>query len=646
MVQATELLKAGRLDESWAICAQVLAGNKDNVDALYAMGWIAFCKQDPDTALVLFRRVIELNPKHARAHNNIATILMNAGKAAGAGKHLEAAIEAAPDFTEAYVNLGAVRMTQGDPDAARTLFEKAGKLRPEDPAILNNLATVKMQLGEVDEAIAEFERVVSLKPNFAEAHNNLAQALRRKGRMAEALESLERGLAARPDYADAHSNLGNVLRDLGRLDEAVVSYRKALALKPDLTITHNNLIYTLKFMAETSSSEIKAAADRFGDVVRSRAEPFADWNVRRDPAKRLRVGMVSGDFRTHVVGRYLESFLGHIDRSRVELAAYNTSNTEDETTARLKPRFALWHKVGELDDGSLAGLIHEDAVDILIDLAGHTTGNRLPMFAYKPAPVQATWLGLFATTGVPGMDYIIADPYLVPDDEAQYFTEEVWPLAEIWFCLSPPHVAPEPGPPPALANGTVTFGCFNHLDKMTDVVVALWARVLLAVPGSRLLLKTRQLRDNIARQNTLARFAVHGIGPERLMLEESSPPADYFTAYNRVDVALDPFPYHGATTTLDGLWMAVPILTRRGDRVGAHLGESIAQAAGLADWIADDDDGYVAIAVNMTSDLRRLAELRAGQRERVLTSPLYDGARFARHFEEALRGMWQKACNQ
>jgi len=380
-------------------------------------------------------------------------------------------------------------------------------------------------------------------------------------------------------------------------------------------------------------------------MLRSRADPFTDWNVRRDSAKRLRVGMVSGDIRTHVVGRFLESFLGHIDRSRVELAAYSTSATEDERTARLKPRFALWHKVVGYDDGRLAGLIHDDAVDILIDLAGHSGGNRLPMFSYKPAPVQATWLGLFATTGVPGMDYIIADPYLAPGDEAQYFTEEVWPLAESWFCLNPPDVATEPGPLPALANGTVTFGCFNNLTKMTDVVVAVWARVLLTVPGSRLFLKARQLRDDLARQNTLDRFAVQGIGPERLVLEGSSPLADYFAAYKRVDVALDPFPFHGATTSLDGLWMGVPILTRRGERVGAHLGESIAQAAGLGDWIADDDEGYVAMAVAMTSDLHRLAELRAGLRERILASSLFDGARFARHFEEALRGMWQRACD-
>ena len=644
MVRAATLISEERLDEAKKICEQVLDGDGDNVDAIYAMGWIAFCQQDQDVALSRFSRVTELNPGHARAHNNIATILLNTGDTAGAASHLESAIAAAPDFTEAYINLGAVRMAQGQPNIARAPFEKAAELMPGNPAILSNLATVKLQLGEVDDAIAEFHNVVTLKPDLAEAHNNLAHALRQKGHMADAVETLKRGLAALPDSAELLSNLGNVLKAMGRLDEAVVSYRKALALKPGLIITHNNLIHTLKYMAETSSSEIKAEADRFGAVIRSRARPFTDWNARRDSGKRLRVGMVSGDFRSHVVGRCLESLLGHIDQSRIALTAYNTSATEDETTARLKPHFDLWHKVAGLDDDTLANLIHDDAVDILIDIAGHGPGNRLPMFAYKPAPIQATWLAPFITTGVPGMDYIIADPYLVLSDEAQFFTEEVWPLAEVWFCLNPPDLAIELGSLPALANGAITFGCFNDLTKMTNAVVTLWARVLLAVPDSRLFLKTRQLNDDLSRQDTLERFAIHGICPEQLLLEGDSPPAEYLAAYNQVDVALDPFPFNGTTTSLDGLWMGVPVLTRRGQRMGAHFGESIAHAAGLSDWIAEDDGDYVAKAVALTSDLQELAEFRAGLRERVLASPFYDSARFARNFENALQDMWKKAC--
>ncbi len=645
MARAAALIGEGRLDEAKTICQQVLDGNSDNGEAIYAMAWISFCRQDHEDALARFQRVIELNPQHARAHNNIGTILMTAGDHAGASRHLEAAIEATPDFSEAYCNLGAVRMSLGEPKAARIAFEKVTELEPGDPIALSNLAAAKIGLGEIDQAITDYEKVVSLKPDLAEAHNNLAQALRQKRRFDDAAASFERCLAVRPDYADAHANLGNMARELGRLDEAVASYRGALALRPDFSSTRSNLIYALKLMAETSSSEIKAEADRFGAMVRSKADPFIDWKVERDPEKRLRVGMVSGDFCAHVVARYLESFLHHMDRSRVEFFAYSNTPKEDDATARLKPNFAHWRKVVGLDDARLANQIHDDEVDILIDLSGHSALNRLPMFAYRPAPVQATWLGLFATSGVPGMDYIIADPYLAPGDEAQYFTEKIWPLAESWLCLEPPDITIEPGPLPALGSGTITFGCFNNLAKMTDRVVALWARVLAAIPGSNLFLKARDLADAPARQNILDRFGVHGIGAERLVLEAGAPLAEYFAAYGRVDVALDPFPFHGATTSLDGLWMGVPVLTKRGDRMGTHLGESIAHAAGLSDWIADGEDDYVDKAVALTSDLGRLAELRAGLRDRILATSLYDGARFAKHFDDALRGMWRSACD-
>lgn len=568
----------------------------------------------------------------------------NKGRLEQAERLYRKILKADPNNIDALHLTGAIALQKGNNEAAQTYLAKTIELKPDLALAHSNLGNALTNLGRLDEAVASCRNAIALQPGLAGAHNNLGNALYNLGQLDEAAASYRKAIASKPDLALAHNNLSNTLFGLGRLDEAIASCRNAIELKSDYAAAHSNLIYGLKLKAEPSSSEIKVEADKFGDIVRSRAKPFVNWNVRRDPAKRLRVGMVSADFKDHVISRFLGSFLGHIDQSRVELAAYSASVTEDDITERLKSHFALWRKVVGLDDRSLAGMVHDDAVDILIDLSSHTGGNRLPMFAYKPAPVQATWLGLFVTSGVPGMDYIITDPYLVPGDEAQYFSEEVWPLAESWFCLSTPDVAVEPEPLPALVNGTITFGCFNNLAKMTDVVVELWARVLLAVPGSRLFLKTRQLGDDLVRRNTLARFAAQGIGSDQLVLEGSSPYAEYFAAYNRVDVSLDPFPYAGGTTSLDSLWMAVPVLTRRGERADSHLGESIAQAAGLADWIADDDDDYVKKAADLTSDLQRLAELRAGLRERVLASSLYDGARFARHFEDALRGMWQRAC--
>ena len=597
-----------------------------------------------DEALASYRKALVLQPQYAGAHYNLGNVLKNLGRLDEAVASYRKALALEPDMAAAHINLGSMLWELGRLDEAAECLNQALELTPNFAGAHYNLGNVHKDLGRLDEAVSSYRKAVDLAPHFAGAHYNLGNVLKTLGRLDEAVESLNQAITLKPKYPQAHNNLGNVLKNLGRLDEAVASYRSALALKPDFADAQSNLIYTLKFMAEPSSLEIKAEAEKFGDIVRSKAEPFTQWNVERDPHKRLRVGMVSGDFRGHVVRRYQESFLGHIDRAGVEFVAYSNVALEDAVTARLKPHFATWRKVAALDDSALANLIHDDAVDILIDLASHSAFNRLPMFAYRPAPVQATWLGLFVTSGVPGMDYILADPYLAAPGEAQYFTETIWPLAESWFCLDPPALTVEPGPLPALESGFVTFGCFNNLAKMTDEVVALWAKVLDAVPGSSLFLKTAQLYDPVSSRATLERFGAHGIAPERLVLEGHSPLPEYFAAYRRVDLALDPFPFHGATTTLDGLWMGVPALTRRGDRVGTHLGESIANNAGLGDWIADDEDDYVAKAVALTSDLDQLAALRAGLRARVLASPLYDGARFAGHFEAALRGMWRKAC--
>jgi protein O-GlcNAc transferase len=311
-------------------------------------------------------------------------------------------------------------------------------------------------------------------------------------------------------------------------------------------------------------------------------------------------------------------------------------------TSRIKPYFESWRPIHALTDEAAAQMIHEAGVQVLLDLSGHTGNNRLPVFAWRPAPVQATWLGYFATTGVAEIDYIIGDPQVAPPDEARHFTESVWPLPEIYYCFTPPDIAVNVSRLPALSSGGVTFGCFNNLNKVNDGVVAVWARVLDAVPGSRLLLKAHQLRDPAVCIVIRERFAVHGIVGERLELEPSSPRVDYLRAYDRIDVALDPFPYPGGTTSCEALWMGVPVLTRRGDRFLSHAGETIVHNAGLPDWIAADENDYVAKAACFASDLRQLADMRAVLRDRVLASPVFDAARFARHFETAAWGMWDR----
>jgi predicted O-linked N-acetylglucosamine transferase (SPINDLY family) len=357
----------------------------------------------------------------------------------------------------------------------------------------------------------------------------------------------------------------------------------------------------------------------------------------------LRVGLVSGDLRNHPVGYFLESMLAQIDSSRIELIAYATDYKVDELTARIKPYFSSWKSLVGLSDEAAARLIHADGVHLLLDLSGHTAKNRLPVFAWKPAPVQASWLGYSGTTGMSQIDYIIGDPFVAPKKEEGHFTEKIWRLPESYLCFTPPAVPVEIGPLPILTTGHITFGCFNNLAKMGDDVLALWSRMLHAISGSKLFLRNRHLSDSAVLENTVKRFATHGIASNRLILEGTySTRTELFEAYNLVDIALDPFPYAGTTTSVEGLWMGVPVITKRGDRFLSHVGESIVSNAGLVDWIAEDDDDYVAKAIMHTTDLKRLSTLRATLRQRVLASPLFDAPRFARHFETALWGMWER----
>jgi protein O-GlcNAc transferase len=530
-------------------------------------------------------------------------------------------------------------------DALRAM-RSAAELLPHDAEAHANLAAALRASGQLEEAVTAGRRALKINPDFAEAHNNLGVALQDLGQLNDAVASYRRAISIKPGFAEAHNNLGSALKELGQIDNGLASYSRALEINPDFAKARSNFLQVLNSSTNYSVSSGLAQAQQYGHMAaRKVSSPFSAWHCITEP-ERLRVGMVSGDLNNHPVGYFLEGLLAQLDYTRIELIAYPTSPVMDELTARIKPYYAAWKPLSGLSDNAAAHLIHADGVHVLLDLSGHTHHNRLPVFAWRPSPVQASWLGYFATTGVAEMDYVLADPYVVPSGEEGQFTEAIWRLPESYFCFTPPKSDVDVLPLPALATGRITFGCFNNLAKMNDAVVALWARVLHAVPGSRLFLKTKQLNDamvcNIIRQ----RYAERGVLPDRLVLEGSSPRAELLAAYNKVDIALDPFPYPGGTTSVEALWMGVPVITRRGDRFLSHVGETIAQNAGMADWIAADDDEYVAKAVEHAADLQRLADLRAGLRQQVLASPVYDAPRFARNFEAAVRGMWETKRDQ
>jgi protein O-GlcNAc transferase len=673
---ALEHHRAGRLPEAEAIYQKVLQADPDYADALHLLGVIAYQAQKFELANALIGRAIVLNPDDAAYHSNLGNVLRETGQPAAAAEQYRLAIALQPAYAEvynnfgnalqdlaqidaaivcyrqaiscqaaypeAYNNLGQALSCQGHFDEAIAAYRQAIALNPAYPEPHNNLANTYKTTGQVDLAVEHYQAAIALRPTYAEAYNNLGWTLHDMGVLDAAVEHYQQALALKPDFAEAHSNLGNARSHQGDLNAAFAHFKTALSINPDFDLAHSNLLFHLNYHALSSPEDYLQEARRFGRRMTQRARPYTQWLLTtRSPGSALRVGLVSGDLRAHPVGYFLENVLAHLDPRQIEIVAYATKPHRDALTERLQAHCVAWQSLLTLSDEAAARKIHEDGIHILVDLAGHTADNRLPVFAWRPAPVQVAWLGYFASTGVAEIDYILADKQVLPESEAHHFVERPWRLPDCYLCFTPPEEVIEVGALPLQALGHVTFGCFNKLGKMNDTVVALWARVLEAVPASRLLLKAKELNNPAMRAATLARFASQGIAAGRIVLEGHTPRADYLADYRRVDIALDPFPFTGGTTTVEALWMGVPVLSLRGDRFVSHAGESLLQTAGLGDWIALDRDTYIAKALAFSTDCAGLAATRAGLRARLLASPLCDAPRFAAQLTRAFQEMWR-----
>ncbi|MBX6321423.1 MAG: hypothetical protein IRY94_06330, partial [Rhodospirillaceae bacterium] len=455
-----------------------------------------------------------------------------------------------------------------------------------------------------------------------------------------------RAIEIDPDHADAALRLGSVLLTAGRIPEALAQLEAAAAGKAGRAASSLRL-FAFNCSDRAAAGEIWQAHRAFGQSLEESVVPLPPPERDRDPDRLLRVGYVSGDFRQHACAFFIEPLLAAHDPAAVEVFCYATVKEADAVTDRLRGHARGWREVAGLTDAELAALIRTDAIDVLVDLSGHTAGNRLGVFALRPAPVQATWLGYPNTTGLVRIDYRLTDGQTDPPGAADALhSERLERLERIFLCYRPPAWVPEVSPLPAGDTGVVTFGSFNAARKLSAAALAAWAEILRALPESRLLMKNKALADELVRVRIRTLFARHGIAPERVGLYPfAQDPADAITAYGAVDVALDPFPYAGTTTTCESLWMGVPVVTLEGDRHAARVGGSILRCLGLeAECVAATPEEYVAKAVALARDRARLAALRRELRSRMAASPLRDEAGFARAVEAAYRAMWRRWC--
>jgi predicted O-linked N-acetylglucosamine transferase (SPINDLY family) len=565
-----------------------------------------------------------------------------------AGRHDEAiaayrrALALQDDVAEVHNNLGNTLWRRGRVDDAIAAFRRAIQLKPGAPQPFNNLGAVLSGAGRLDEALIALRRALELLPDYPSAHNNLGNTLWHAGRLDEASSALERALALKPDFADAHNNLGNVRKDQGRLDEALASFRRARELEPDDARAASNLLFNLHAHPDQDAQSLLAEhrqwALRYAAPLATQVQPHPN---DRTPDRRLRIGYVSPDLRAHPVGQLLRSLLAHHDHQRFEIIAYADVRTPDDLTRELKSLTDEWNDTVGLGDAELAGRIRSDRIDILVDLALHTAGNRMLVFARKPAPVQVTMFGLPATTGLDTIDYRLTDPYLDPPGatDADY-SEQSIRLPHSFWIFQPPDDAPPVGTLPAEKNGFVTFGCLNQFAKVSRPALGLWLKILQTLPDARLVI---QSQPGSHRALLHAIFQHGGVAAERIALVAKAPRRDYFHRFLNLDLGLDPFPYNGHTSTLDALWMGVPVVTLAGRTAVGRGGVSTLSNLGLTELIAHTPAQYVDIAVAWARDLPRLAALRKELRERMRVSPLTDARQFAADVEAAFRQMWLHA---
>jgi protein O-GlcNAc transferase len=643
--EAIRLHNAGQLIEAERLYRRVLEIESTQVDALHRLGFLLHQLGKSDEGLVLIRRSLERAPNHAPFFNNYGEALRAVGKLDEAIAAYQKSLALSENNPFAHNNLGAALAGKGQYAAALPHLKRALQLRPNYPNALMNLGSCLQQLGQANEALTAMRKAIELEPANLSHWNNLALLCKQLGRTDEVIACCHKTTQLQPADADAWGNLASFLKDQGRIHEALPCLRRASELRPMDSHAASRYLQLLPYDPAQSMDFIRAELRKWDAQHAAPLRPQIErWNHDRSPNRKLRIGYVSPDFREHSLGRLLDPVFTHHHQTQFELICYSDVEKPDAFTDRFRAQSALFRDTRQTNDAQLSEQIRSDQIDILIDLSAHMAKNRLLVFARRSAPVQISYLAYPFTTGLSTMDWLVTDRYLDPPlGTGHNHIERLLYLPHSYWCYSPPPSSPELTPLPAQSKGFITFGSLNNFVKMNPQVWRLWAAILNSVPSSRLALLIRGSRTG--NESVLKNLAACGLDPARVDLHPQCSPADYFRLYHEIDIALDPFPVDGHTTTLDALWMGVPVVTLAGANAMGRGAGSILTSIGHTDLIADTPDAYTSKAVALAHDLPGCAQLRHNLRQSLQSSPIMNAPQFAADLESAYRLAWRAWCD-
>jgi protein O-GlcNAc transferase len=641
---ALEYLRTGNLQQAERIFREILRARPRNSRAYHYLGDILEDTGRHEEAMACYQKAIELNPGFAGTYYNVASILREKGMLDEALAYYQNVISLEPGFASTYNAAGTILQSKGQLDEAITYYQKALALDPHFSFACHNLGNVLLQKGFPDDAIACFQNSIRLDPHYAKAYNSMGMALQDKGRLDEAIADYQKALQLSPNLAEALNNLGRAFQARGMFEEAELHYRRAIRMKPDDLVPYQNLLFLMLYDSRYDQQAIVSEHRTFAELYEKPLQSGIPHHINEKTLnRRLKIGYVSPDFRRHSVAYFIEPVLTGHNREHFEICCYSPVSGGDDVTDRLREYADQWRSIAGMSDEKAAELIREDGIDILVDLAGHTANNRILVFARKPAPVQVSWIGYPATTGLSAMDYKIVDGYTDPwGMTEQFYTEKLIRMPESFLCYLPDRESPEAGDLPFFSSGHITFGSFNNFAKVSPEVIELWTKILKTIPASRFIMKTRSFSDRSTREYAMEKFVHRGISIERLDFLPPEPSTrEHLSLYNRIDIGLDTFPYNGTTTTCEALWMGVPVITLAGNTHASRVGMSLLTTIGLSELIAKTVEEYAAIALNLAGDVKRLRALRENLRTMMERSPMTDSGRFVGNLESRYQMIWK-----